>query len=142
MPIGYPQPQYPYNYAPNPNYGIGAPMSQQPVPQQNTQQSSPLISVDSREEAFYWLITPGNSLIFRKKDGSAMYTKTVGYSAAEPPIFEEFIKVTAEPVQNEEEPDYKSEFDKIWGEINALKNRQSNKPQNNKRREDGANRDV
>lgn len=142
MAIGYPQPPYPYNYAPNPNYGIGAPLSQQPIPKQNVQQSSLPINVDSREEAFYWLMTPGNSLIFRKKDGSAMYTKTVGYSAAESPIFEEFVKVTAEPVQNEEEPDYKSELDKIWGEINALKNRQSNKPQNNKRREDGTNRDV
>lgn len=55
-----------------------------------------------------------------------------------PYIFEEFYK--KEPVQNAAPEttnsiDYQSEIDKLWGEINALKNRQ--KPQNNKRREDG-----
>lgn len=118
---------YPYSFIPNqpviPN--------QQVI--QNNQSQQNVITVKTKEEAFYWPVGPGNSMIFRKEDGTSIYIKTMGYSTSEPPIFEEFSKVIEEPVQNA--PDYKSEIDKLWGEINALKNRQ--KPQNNKRREDG-----
>ncbi len=118
---------YPYSFMP-----MSQPM-QTPV-QNNQNQQNNVITVKAKEEAFYWPVGPGNSMIFRKEDGTSIYIKTMGYSTSESPIFEEFAKVIEEPVQNDT-PDYKSEIDKIWGEINALKNRQ--KPQNNKRREDG-----
>lgn len=138
MPIQQPA-NYPYNWNPNPMLTVPQPNVQPTVPQQNIQPTTIIADVNAREEAFYWAVAPGTSMIFRRRDGNAIYTKTAGYSLTEPPIFEEFIK--AEAAQNEvaasPEPDYKSEIDKLWGEVNELKNRQGYKPQNNKRREDG-----
>lgn len=126
------QPYNPYSYA---SYPVNI-QNTQPI--QQNQSTVSIVDVNSKEEAFYWPVTAGNSVICRSKDGSAIYTKTAGFSATDPYIFEEFYK--KEPVQNTapettNSTDYQSEIDKLWGEINALKNRQ--KPQNNKRREDG-----
>lgn len=125
------QPYNPYSYAP---YTVN---TQNTQPVQQNQSTVSIVDVNSKEEAFYWPVTAGNSVICRTKDGSAIFTKTAGFSATDPYIFEEFYK--KEPVQNAAPEttnsiDYQSEIDKLWGEINALKNRQ--KPQNNKRRED------
>lgn len=130
--IGSVVPYNPYSYTP---YTVN---TQNTQPVQQNQSTVSIVDVNSKEEAFYWPVTAGNSVICRLKDGSAIFTKTAGFSATDPYIFEEFYK--NEPVQNEAPEttnsiDYQSEIDKLWGEINALKNRQ--KPQNNKRREDG-----
>ena len=135
--VSVPQPYNPYSYAP---YTVNA-QNTQPV--QQNQSTVSIVDVNSKEEAFYWPVTAGNSVICRTKDGSAIFTKTAGFSATDPYIFEEFYK--KDPAQNAAPEttnsiDYQSEIDKLWGEINALKNRQ--KPQNNKRREDGGDRDV
>jgi len=105
-----------------------------PAPIQNN-----VVTVRTKEEALYYPVGPGNSVIFRKEDGSSMYTKTMGYSTTEQPIFEEFIRVQPEEIQNET-TDYKSEIEKIWDEINALKKQPHNqwKSKNEKRREDGS----
>lgn len=116
---------------------MAAPMYQQPVP---PQQNNEDLTVKSREEAFYYPVGPGITVRFIKEDKSAIYIKSNSGAGPEPFTFEEYIKVEEnKPVQNEV-PDYQSEIDKIWGEINALKSRQ--KPQNYKRREDGDNRNV
>ena len=130
--VSVPQTYNPYNYVP---YTVN---TQNTQPVQQNQSTVSIVDVNSKEEAFYWPVTAGNSVICRTKDGSAIFTKTAGFSATDPYIFEEFYK--KEPVKNEAPEttnsiDYQSEIDKLWGEINALKNRQ--KPQNNKRREDG-----
>lgn len=110
------------------------------VNNQQQQQQSPngFATVKSKEEALYWPTGPGTTMTFMRDDGNAVYIKTMGYNTAEPPKFDEYIKV--EEKKEEVNPDLKSEIDKLWGEINALKNRP--KPQNNKRREDGSDRDV
>lgn len=108
--------------------------------QQQQQQQPPngFATVKSKEEALYWPTGPGTTMTFIRDDGNAVYIKTMGYNISEAPKFDEYIKV--EEKKEEVNPDLKSEIDKLWGEINALKNRP--KPQNNKRREDGGDRDV
>ena len=96
------------------------------------------VPVKSKEEALYWPTGPGTTMTFMRDDGNAVYIKTMGYNTAEAPKFDEYIKV--EEKKEEVNPDLRSEIDKLWGEINALKNRP--KPQNNKRREDDGDRDV
>lgn len=120
--------------APMPNY------YEQPRYANNQQQQSPngFATVKSKEEALYWPTGPGTTMTFMRDDGNAVYIKTMGYNTSEPPKFDEYIKV--EEKKEEVNPDLRSEIDKLWGEINALKNRP--KPQNNKRREDGGDRDV
>ena len=132
--VGVPQPYNPYNYV------LPTVNTQNTQPIQQNQSTISIVDVNSKEEAFYWPVTAGNSVICRSKDGNAIYTKTAGFSATDPYIFEEFYKKEKEPAQNAapettNSVDYQSEIDKLWGEINALKNRQ--KSQNNKRREDG-----
>ena len=124
-------------YQPMTQQQMMAPMYQQPVqPQQNNED----LTVKSREEAFYYPVGPGITVRFMKEDRSAIYIKSNSGAGSEPFTFEEYIKIEAnKPVQNEL-PDYQSEIDKIWGEINALKSRQ--KPKNYKRREDGDNRNA
>lgn len=117
------------------------PQMQSIVPMQTApQQNNEDLTVKSREEAFYYPVGPGITVRFIKEDKSAIYIKSNSGAGPEPFTFEEYVKVEEnKPVQNEM-PDYQSEIDKIWGEINALKSRQ--KPQNYKRREDGNNRNV
>ena len=97
---------------------------QQVIPQQ-TQQNNGLTSVRTKEEAQYYPVAPGNSLIFRKDDGSSMYIKTMGYSSTEPPIFEEYARVVTE--EKKPQNKYDEEISKLWGEINALKKQPKNK---------------
>lgn len=123
MPTYYDQPRYANN-------------------QQQQQSPNGFATVKSKEEALYWPTGPGTTMTFIRDDGNAVYIKTMGYNTAEAPKFDEYIKV--EEKKEEVNPDFKSEIDKLWGEIDALKKMPHNqwKPQNNKRREDGGDRDV
>lgn len=111
---------------------------QVPTQQQFTQNNN-IISVRAKEEALYYPVAPGNSIIFRKEDGSSIYIKTMSYSTTEPPIFEEFCRVIQEPKKENKPSSYSSEIDKIWEEINALKNVSKNTTNDNKRKENGGN---
>ena len=124
-------------YQPMPQQQMITPVYQQPS---QLQQNNEDLIVKSREEAFYYPVGPGITVRFMKEDRSAIYIKSNSGAGSEPFTFEEYVKVEEnKPVQNGM-PDYQSEIDKIWGEINALKSRQ--KPQNYKRREDGDNRNA
>lgn len=96
-------------------------MSQQ---QQQQQQQNNVTPVRTKEEAQYYPVSPGNSLIFRKEDGSSIYIKTMGYSTIDPPIFEEYARVITE---EKSKVSYDDEINKLWGEINALKTNNKNK---------------
>lgn len=131
----------PYTAQPQPQPAPMPTYYDQPRYVNNQQQQQPpngFATVKSKEEALYWPTGPGTTMTFIRDDGNAVYIKTMGYNTAEAPKFDEYIKV--EEKKEEVNPDLRSEIDKLWGEINALKNRP--KPQNNKRREDGGDRDV
>lgn len=109
------------------------PMQQQAVQQQQNN----VIQVKAKEEALYYPVAPGNSVIFRKDDGSSIYIKTMGYSTVEPPIFEEYARViTEQPKQGSK---YDDEINKLWGEVNALKTKQNNSQSNGKNKDNGGN---
>jgi len=52
-------------------------------------------------EALNWYIAPGSFLVFRDQDGIHFYTKSLGYSPYDKPVFEVYTK----EVQQEQNPD-------------------------------------
>lgn len=122
----------PYYY---PNGGWGYQTVPQPSGYQT--QSNEEVSVNSREQAYYYPVAPGTKMRFRKEDGSCLYIKTMGNSVNEPFRFEEFErKITEEKPQTDK---YGDEINKLWGEINALKTKQNNSQSNSKNKDNGGN---
>ncbi len=118
---------------------------QQPAPQiiNSYPNQTSVVNVKTKEEALYYPVGPGNTVIFLKEDNTAIYTKSM-QSTIDPPIFAEYVRADVTKEKESNTVDYQNEIDKLWGEINALKKMPHNqwKPQNNKRREDGGDRDV
>lgn len=107
-PMNY-QPGYPQAYQPQPMY---PPMYQgyqasyqgqlQPAPQpvQQQIQSGGFIPVQNIEEARNWPVAPGNSVTFKDENAPRVYTKTMGFSQLDRPIFEVYRLVKeVEPMQ-------------------------------------------
>lgn len=133
------------------------PYYQQPMPQQMQQQqqvqgpqiqTSGFIPVPSEEMARNYPVAPGNSVTFKNENAPYVYTKTMGFSQLDRPIFEKYKLVKEEdivPVKIEEPQknsagdefkakieelanklnsdgeDIRAEIAKIWDEINDLK---------------------
>lgn len=71
-----------------------------------TIQNGGFISVRSIEEAKNYPIAPGNSITFKDETVPYVYTKTMGFSQLDRPVFEVFKLVkedTPEPIQNGQE---------------------------------------
>lgn len=126
FPIGY-QPYYP--------------QYQQPIQQNNqTVQNGGFVSVQNEAEARNYLVAQGTSVTFRDESAPYIYTKTMGFSPLDRPVFEKFklVKENAQeggenPVDNveyirkseyeNEKADFihKSEFDKLKKEFEKFK---------------------
>lgn len=100
--------------------------------QQNQQvqqvQTNGIITVRNREEAISYPIAPGNSLTFKHETEPYIYTKTLGFSQFDRPIFEVFRlereAMPQEPIaQQTPQASYLSSEDavKMQNEIDALK---------------------
>lgn len=104
------------NFYPNLNPVYFPQYQQAQQNQQNTQQvqNGGFISVKSEEEARAYPVAPGTSVTFRDESSSHIYTKTMGFSQLDQPVFQKFrlVKEDSEekPVEN---VDYvqKSEFE-------------------------------
>ena len=98
--------------------------------------SSSFVSVRNEAEARSYPIAPGNSITFKDETAPYVYTKTMGFSQLDRPVFEKYklIKETvAEPsnltteggsdVQpiNSTLDNLKAEIGQIWGEIEGIK---------------------
>lgn len=59
-------------------------------PIQQTTNNNGIITVRSKEEAYNYPIAPGNSLTFKNETEPYIYTKTLGFSQLDRPIFEVF----------------------------------------------------
>ena len=108
---------------------------QQPMmaqPQQQIQQSSGFVSVPSEEVARNYPVAPGNSISFKNENAPYVYTKTMGFSQFDQPIFKKYKlieEVSDMPIQapktNESINvlDYvkRSEFEAIQTDIEAIK---------------------
>ena len=106
-----------------------------------TQPTTDEITVKSREEAYYYPVTLGSKMRFRKEDGSCLYVKIMGSSINEPFRFEEYERKIVESPQQVDDTTkkYDSEIEKLWGEINALKTKQNNSQSNSKNKDNGGN---
>ena len=113
--------------------------------QQQTQQPAPqnsFLTVTSEAEARNYPVGPGNSVTFKDETAPYIYTKTMGFSQLDQPVFDRY-KLVKEEVKEEvkTEIETQKEIDKImeeinsiWGEINALKQPKKSLP---KREKDG-----
>lgn len=98
--------------------------------------SSSFVSVRNEAEARSYPIAPGNSITFKDETAPYVYTKTMGFSQLDRPVFEKYklIKETVAegsnlPVEsgsdvqpiNSTLDDMKAEIGQIWGEIEGIK---------------------
>ena len=137
---GYPPMMgYPYQQQIQPNYNY----QQQAYPQAQNQQTQPqiqnggFIQVHNEDEARNYPIAPGNSVTFKDENAPYVYTKTMGFSQLDRPIFEKYrlVKeddmptqnppVSAEIAQQTNNIDYalKTDLTALQTEIDTLKQR-------------------
>lgn len=122
---------YPYYPTYNPNFN---PYMQQQMQQPQNQQiqNGGLVSVRSEDEARNYPVAPGNSVTFKNESAPFVYTKTMGFSQLDRPVFERFrlVKEDAEnvPKMDEKKQDIdmsvyalKTDLGAILAEINAIK---------------------
>jgi len=81
---------YPQNY--NPYY-----QNQQTQP---AIQSGNLVSVRDENEARMYPIAPGNSVTFKDENQPYIYTKTMGFSQLDRPVFERYKLIKEEIAEN------------------------------------------
>lgn len=80
---------------------------QMPMQQQNSQQiqTSGFIPVPSEEMARNYPVAPGNSVSFKNENAPYVYTKTMGFSQFDQPIFKKYKLIeeeeASEPVKME-----------------------------------------
>lgn len=125
-------PYYPASYNPafNPFQGQNAVgYNQQPTQQI---QNGGLVSVRSEDEARNYPVAPGNSVTFKNESAPFVYTKTMGFSQLDRPVFERFRLVKEEAENAPKTEDKKQDIDMsvyalktdlaaIFGEIDAIK---------------------
>lgn len=85
FPINYPQ----YNNMPLPGQGMGQSFPQQMQQGYQSQQSG-FIPVPSEEVARNYPVGPGNSVTFKNENAPYIYTKTMGFSQLDRPLFEKY----------------------------------------------------
>ena len=79
------------------------PLLQQMQPIQMPQNS--IVNVPSEDMARNYPVAPGNTIIFKHDNAPYIYTKTIGYSQFDKPVFEKYVLDTEtpkiEPINNE-----------------------------------------
>lgn len=136
---------YPYQQQIQPNYNYqqqAYPQAQMQMTAQNQQtqpqiQNGGFIQVHNEDEARNYPIAPGNSVTFKDENAPYVYTKTMGFSQLDRPIFEKYRLVKEEDIQTQNQPvnapspqavnmiDYalKTDLTALQEEIDVLKQR-------------------
>ena len=136
---------YPYQQQIQPNYNYqqqAYPNAQMQMTAQNQQtqpqiQNGGFIQVHDENEARNYPIAPGNSVTFKDENAPYVYTKTMGFSQLDRPIFEKYRLVKEEDIQTQNQPvsaeiaqqanniDYalKTDLTALQTEIDTLKQR-------------------
>lgn len=112
---------YPYFYPNQPMQQLG-----QNLPTQQSQ----FVMVRSEMEARNYPVGFGNSVTFKDETAPYVYSKTMGFSQLDKPIFEKYRLVKEESEETKPVDDYRSEIDRLWEEINALKERKNESKSN------------
>lgn len=101
-------------------------------PYQQTIQYGGYMNVRCREEAMNYPVAPGTMMIFANNDGGSMYTKVMGYSQFDKPMFSEYRLVKEEPsnqphsgaenaqADNSATVPANAEFEEIRGQIEGI----------------------
>lgn len=130
---GYGNGYYPQYYSQYPQQN-----NVQQVQQQMQIQNGGFISVRSEAEAFNYPVAPGNSVSFKNENAPYVYTKTMGFSQLDRPIFKRFRLVEEDSMQETAQNDsvaspnnnqtinvadyvLKTDFEAVLSEIQALK---------------------
>ena len=129
-------PNFNYPYQPQ-DYPQQAPPQQMMAQQQPQIQNGGFISVRNEEEARCDPVAIGNSVTFKDETAPYVYTKTMGFSQLDRPIFEKYRLVKeGDDRSHDERPKRIPELDslkadvrKIWDEINEIKGK--NPPKRN-----------
>ena len=96
---------YPYQQQFQPNYQQQTyPQAQMQMTAQNQQtqpqiQNGGFIQVHDENEARNYPIAPGNSVTFKDENAPYVYTKTMGFSQLDRPIFEKYRLVKEDDIQ-------------------------------------------
>lgn len=128
-----------YGYNP---YQQNYPQNYMQQPQQQIQNGG-FISVRNEIEARNYPVAPGNSITFKDETSPYIYTKTMGFSQLDRPNFEKYKLVKEDVVEPEvmaenthnEIDSIKTEIEKLWSEVNAIK--EPSKKSNTRKKEDG-----
>ena len=124
MPNYYNPYSYQQGYMPQPQM---TQMSQNQMPVQQAQQiqNGGFVSVRNEIEARNYPVAFGNSITFKDENAPYIYTKTMGFSQLDNPVFDKYRLVKEEPTmpQNETEKAEadKLSYDELKGEIEAVK---------------------
>ena len=94
---------------------------------QNQQIQTPFVNVRSEAEARNFPVGFGNVVCFKDESAPYIYTKAMGFSQSDKPVFEKYRR---EDNETKPETDYREEIDKLWGEINSLKERRNERNAN------------
>lgn len=113
----------PLNYQPYQILGYNQPTQPQQI------QNGGFVSVRNMEEARNYPIAPGNSITFKDETAPYVYTKTMGFSQLDRPVFEKFRLVKEEDVQpltakkEPNSPNYalKAELEEVSQTVDGLK---------------------
>ena len=102
---------YPYYY------------QQNQMQMQNQIQNGGLVSVRNISEARNYPVAAGNSVTFKDENAPYVYTKTMGFSPLDRPIFEVFrlVKEDMTPEVEVKPVDYRQELDDLKAEVERLK---------------------
>ena len=87
--------QQPYN-----NYQQMLQQQLYSAPQQQQIQNGGFVVVRSEEEARSYPVAPGHSVTFKNENEQYMYTKTMGFSQLDQPIFEKYRLIKEESQQD------------------------------------------
>lgn len=114
------------NYFPQFYQPLQMPQAQ---PQTAQNQSNGFVSVRSEEEARNYPVAYGNSVTFKDETSPYVYTKTMGFSQLDRPIFDKYKLVKEEASEQIQIPDRKeskfgeidAEIGRLWQAINEMK---------------------
>lgn len=100
-------------------------------------QNGGFVSVRNESEARSYPVAPGNSVTFKDETAPYVYTKTMGFSQLDRPIFDKYRLVKEDSAEapnlpqtapSDENPikntisELQAEIEAIWGEIEGIKN--------------------
>ena len=100
-----------------------------PAQMAQPQQATGFVSVRSEAEARNYPVAFGNSVTMKDENAPYIYTKTMGFSQLDRPIFDKYklikeedtIEAIIPPEKQDKIGDIETEIGKIWSAINELK---------------------